>query len=439
MALGTSVSANARPARRTARPRSASALDGAEIVMINDASIGRGGATGLALLAAEELAGRGHRVRFLAGDTGENAALADKGVRFWGAGGSHILNISAARSALHGLHNAPVLERLAAQIARNDHPRAVYHVHGWSKILSPGVFRVLRPVMDRVVVHAHDYFLACPNGAFWDYQSKAHCTRTPLSPSCLATACDRRSSLQKLWRAARTSALYRAFPRGATLPEIVLIHPGMIAGFNRSGYAPDRLRVLRNPVVPFSATPIAAQKNTAVAFVGRLDAEKGALDLAEACQAANLPLMVIGEGPQASAIAATGATLHGWQDRNSIGALLQTARMLVMPSRYPEPFGLVAVEALGSGLPVIATQSALLAPEIAAADAGCAVNLAQPGALAQTLTRMATDDALIARQSANAPAAAQALSTSLSGWLDGLEAAYARALHRAAAATAQSA
>ena len=38
-----------------------------------------------------------------------------------------------------------------------------------------------------------------------------------------------------------------------------------------------------------------------------------------------------------------------------IGALADRARMLVMPSRHSEPFGLTAVEALWSGLPVLAS------------------------------------------------------------------------------------
>ncbi len=40
------------------------------IVLINDASVARGGATGLAVLAAELLRARGHSVAFLSGDGG---------------------------------------------------------------------------------------------------------------------------------------------------------------------------------------------------------------------------------------------------------------------------------------------------------------------------------------------------------------------------------
>jgi glycosyltransferase involved in cell wall biosynthesis len=191
------------------------------------------------------------------------------------------------------------------------------------------------------------------------------------------------------------------------------------------------LNVLRNPTVPFTDRPIAAQNNQKVAFVGRLDAEKGGLFLARACAKAGLQLMVMGEGPEYDAIAATGAEMHGWCDRARIGAVLREARVLAMPSQYPEPFGLVAVEALGCGLPVIAARSALLAEEIASAGAGFAFDATDEAALINCLTGVLQDDAVIAQCSARALAIAGHIGLSPERWLDGLEAAYARALSRA--------
>ena len=65
--------------------------------------------------------------------------------------------------------------------------------------------------------------------------------------------------------------------------------------------------------------------------------------------------------------------LRDADDRRIMDGLLaeaRTARALVMPSRYPEPFGLVAAEASLSGLPVITSSTALLGDEIAAGGIG---------------------------------------------------------------------
>ena len=45
-----------------------------------------------------------------------------------------------------------------------------------------------------------------------------------------------------------------------------------------------------------------------------------------------------------------------------------------MPSKYPEPFGLVAAEAICSGIPVIVNDSAFLAEEIQSLDLGLVYN-----------------------------------------------------------------
>ncbi|MEO9517712.1 MAG: glycosyltransferase [Paracoccaceae bacterium] len=405
------------------------------IVMINDTSVGRGGATGLAVLAAKELVNRGRDVTFLVGDAGENSDLNGSGVNLWGAGGCHITKQGAAHALINGLYNKSGLSALADWIEQNDRPDTVYHVHGWSKIWSPGLFRALRPVQVRLVIHAHDFFLACPNGAFWHYDKRETCELRPLGVRCLKAGCDRRSKAQGLWRAARTGLLRQFLSPQDISPNILLIHPAMKTGFGTSGYADERLKVVRNPVVPFCAMPISASKNKKIAFVGRLNPEKGALVLAKACQKANIPLMVLGEGPEESAVAQTGAEMYGWCDRDTIAKLLKDARLLVMPSQYPEPFGLVAVEALGSGLPVVVPDTALLAHEITSSGAGASVDCTDETALAETLGRLSRNDQSIVEMSQQALVIAPELGLSLSAWLDELEASYAFTLRASQEAT----
>ncbi|MEM7498425.1 MAG: glycosyltransferase family 4 protein [Pseudomonadota bacterium] len=412
-------------------------MTGRRIVIVNDFSVARGGATGLAVLSAELLAAAGEEVVFLSGDDGGAPRLEEAGVRSIGLGGAPLLGRSKASALIGGLWNARAARFLSRWIAAEGRPGDVYHLHGWSKILSPAVFAALRPVRASLVVHAHDFFLACPNGAFWHYGADAVCMRRPLSAACLGAACDRRSMGQKAWRVGRHMLRQAAFAFDTTGPEVLLIHHAMEPFLVRSGFASERLTVLPNPVAPATALPVAAAENSGIVFVGRLDPEKGALAAAEAAAAAGVALTLVGEGPERAAIeraATPGAPppkITGWLDRAAVTATIRQARALVMPSRYPEPFGLVAVEALREGVPVILPRHALLAGDIEAAHAGMAYDAGAAGALEAALRHVAQEDAPVAKMSAAAPAAAERLASTPEGWRDGLLAAYDRALSRA--------
>lgn len=330
------------------------AADIDRVVVIDDYSLARGGATGLALLSARLLRQRGIAVSYLCGDDGDNTALGATGVEIHALGGRDLLNAGKLTALTNGFHNKAAARMIADWIKAHDTPRTAYHVHGWSKILSPAVFQALDPVAERTLVHAHDFFNACPNGAFYDYQDRQVCERQPLGLDCLTTACDKRSYTHKLWRSARGFNLFQQLRSREKFARIVLLHEAMENFFLRAGYAPNRLITLRNPTTPFRAQRVAAEQNREFFFIGRLDEEKGVQDAAEAARLAGLPLTIIGDGPLRETLAKDPSIrMLGWLDQAQIGAAIGSARALIMPSRYPEPFGMVALEAAASGLPVI--------------------------------------------------------------------------------------
>lgn len=95
-----------------------------------------------------------------------------------------------------------------------------------------------------------------------------------------------------------------------------------------------------------------------------------------------------------------------------------------MPSTNPEPFGLVAVEAMGCGIPVVASHTALIAQEITAADAGWSVDVRDAEAFKKLLAHIRTADEEVRRKSAIAMAVAPELCLSAEQWCDGLEQIY---------------
>ncbi len=400
----------------------------ARTVVINDRAEARGGATSLALLSAQWLQAAGTPVTFISGDAGDPVALREAGVEHVSLEARPLSAESRKTDALSALWKWRTKERLERWIALHDEPDTIYHLHGWQKVLSPSVFSALSRVRGRIIVHAHDFFLACPNGAYMNYSRGEVCALRPLSMDCLATRCDRRSQAHKLYRVARQYVQNGAADLRRSQIEILLIHEGMRGPLQRAGIPGDRMHTLPNPCLPLSEQPVTAAENRTFFFVGRLDEEKGALDLARAARAAEVPVEMIGEGPLRTTLENEfpEVVLHGWRSRSEIARIVRRARCVVMPSRYPEPFGLVAVEALRSGLPVLLSQHALLAQDVEERGLGLGVDARDMSAFAAALRRLANDDELVSIMGSRAVTASRSLSTTPEQWSNALLAHYGR-------------
>jgi glycosyltransferase involved in cell wall biosynthesis len=99
--------------------------------------------------------------------------------------------------------------------------------------------------------------------------------------------------------------------------------------------------------------------------VARLWRQKGIHVLLEALARLgthDLPVVIAGDGPERTALMSQAAELGlagvrfvGSVDHDAIQSLYQQARWIVVPSLWPEVFGLVCVEAFASGRAVVAS------------------------------------------------------------------------------------
>lgn len=403
------------------------------VVVINDVSVVRGGATGIALTSIDLLAARGVPVTFIAGDDGACADTKCRAGDFIALGGRHILERRSLDAVLSGLYNREAEHQIARWIAANDTPRTVYHLHGWSKVLSPAVFRALRPVAPRLVISAHDFFLVCPNGGYFNFQSQRLCSLRPMGLRCFLTSCDRRNYAHKVWRWVRQGIRQALCDLGEGVGMVLAVHEGMIAHLEDGGVPRHKLRALRNPVVPWRRARVQAERNRTFVFVGRLDQDKGIDLLAGAARRAGVPLRIIGNGPLRSLLATRfpEAEQVGWKTQAEIADLTGDARVVVMPTRVRETLGLVALEALTSGLPVVVSSHAMIADEIANAGFGFSCDPHDEAVLAATLTQLAHDDGLVACMSHRAHAGAWSLARTPAEWTTDLLATYRTILQRA--------
>jgi len=103
-----------------------------------------------------------------------------------------------------------------------------------------------------------------------------------------------------------------------------------------------------------------------VLFVGRLVEAKGVRDAVAAWRRSgvDLPLVLAGTGPLRAELTAQASQgegpeieVLGWVERDRLPGLYRRARALLLPSRWQEPFGIVGLEALSFGVPVVAWES----------------------------------------------------------------------------------
>ncbi len=172
--------------------------------------------------------------------------------------------------------------------------------------------------------------------------------------------------------------------------------------------APRAPELLPN-CIDLASLPPPGPREQVLLFAGRAVADKGADVFVEACALA-LPELpgwraeLIGadrfgadspETPFLRALRpraeAAGVTMRGWLPHEHVLAALSRAGIAVVPSRWPEPFGLVALEAMACGAPLLVADRGAL-PELTA-HAALRINPDDPTALAAAMVALARDPA----------------------------------------------
>ena len=316
------------------------------ILIANDGFGDAGGVQSYLDAVADGLLSRGHQLAMLHRDAtpAPFAAQATRGLPQFSV-------------AIDGIE--PTLDRIA----------------GWAPDLcfshNMNVLDVDRALMARwpVVKFMHGYFGTCIGGQKrFGFPVVQPCDRR-FGTACLALYGPRHCGELKPGAFVRH---YRwACEQHSLLPAyrtLVVASEHMKREFVRNGVEPGQIQV--NPLFPthnFDATAVVDDgPHWTVAFVGRMTVLKGGDLLVDAIAQASrqlgrpIRLLMIGDGPQRAAWEQRASergvpcTATGWVSGDERWMALRQATLLALPSSWPEPFGLVGLEAAALGVPAVA-------------------------------------------------------------------------------------
>ena len=398
------------------------------ILIVADHAWINGGQSKVAIESALGLAGRGHRVTFFASVGPADERLAAAGIEVVCV---NQLDINTAPNWLAFLPqymwNREAAARLRSIISGMDPGNSVVHVHAFAKAVSPSIGPVLAASSVPAVYTMHEFFLVCPNGGFYDYQTAQTCERKPLSLSCITCNCDSRTYAHKLLRVGRQllinhGGLHKAFRHVIMISELQYqaSHP-----FMPKGVAYHRVD---NPLDIVDPSPKAAAGRDFL-FVGRVSREKGIEHYCEAARLAGVEAVIVGDGPLMEELKTRypEAKFLGWQNPQQVMALMRAARALVFPSVWYEGQPLTVYESLAMGTPVIVSDVCAGREAINDGRNGLWFKSADAADLARALNRL-KDDAAADAMTANAYADYWARPLSLERHLDAIQAVYTEML-----------
>lgn len=367
------------------------------VVVLNDFAYVQGGASKVAIDEAVALRAHGIDVTFFAAVGTPCEALRSAGVRVVSLNQPELLDVRRhPGAALQGLWNGAANAALRNLLRQQDPARSIVHLHGYTKALTATPMRIARAAGFRSVCTLHDFFSACPNGAFFDYRQQAPCQRRALSAACMLTNCDKRHALHKGYRVLR-----------GTMQRYVAGFPASVRDFITLS---DRSADLLRPYLPRDAelypldniidmprqAPVDVAANRALLVLGRLEAEKGVELAAQAARRAGVPIVFAGQGPLRSTVEASGARVTGWLGSAQVWDAIGQARCLVFPSRWYETFGLVVTEAAARGVPAIVSDIAAPAERIQPGVTGWLFRSGDPTELVACM-RAVQDDGVVRR------------------------------------------
>lgn len=236
----------------------------------------------------------------------------------------------------------------------------VVHVHNTIPLISPSVYAACSDAGIPVVHTLHNYKLICP-GAYLYRQGKIceDCVGKTVAYPSVVNGCYRGSSAQTAVTAAGLTFNHLRKTYQNNIDIYITLTQFARHKFIEAGIAAEKIAVKPNFVS--SKIQVGEHQGGYALYVGKLVQYKGIETLLKAWHSLNekIPLKIVGKGPLEILLKSNlpqGVEYLGSAPRDKVIHLMQNASVLIFPSEWYEPFGMVAAEAFATGLPVIGSR-----------------------------------------------------------------------------------
>ncbi|MDQ3168775.1 MAG: glycosyltransferase family 4 protein [Acidobacteriota bacterium] len=316
------------------------------VTLISDEWRRNGGVASYLRRLAAALAAGGASVQVVHNDRG---ARSEPGVRDDYVPGSTVYDQSSSRTASSAREAVEAVEAFAPDVV---------HVQSCNNFTLEAALRARYRATKSL--HVYDF---CPSNTKYHHALERECAHAT-SLRCLPRLAYKRCTTSRrpsVWLRMQRRAT-DANRNNAAYHRVIVASEHVRRQAIATGYPPAQVAVVpyfvNAPAVEGDAEP------RTILTAGRLTREKGFDLFIDALTHVPKPwrAIIAGDGMERAALeqraARAGLTgdidFAGWQDETGMGALYARASVVVMPSRWPEPSGIVGLEAMAHGRPVAA-------------------------------------------------------------------------------------
>ena len=252
----------------------------------------------------------------------------------------------------------------------------IVHVHNFFPLLTPSIFDACVEMNVPVVHTLHNYRLICPSATLF------------VNGACNEESIEKNAYAMVKYKAYKNSflgtfILARAIEKtkknklwSIQIDQFITPSQSVKNTYIKGGFLSEKITVKANFIQPLQISPLPSiqpplqeEKNEEYAiFLGRLVEEKGIIMLLNSWRETDIELRIYGGGSlEKTCKTAQRKNIKycGEVPREEALQALKYAKFLIMPAQWHEPFGLVVIEALSLGIPVIAAKMGAM-PELIA-------------------------------------------------------------------------
>lgn len=127
----------------------------------------------------------------------------------------------------------------------------------------------------KVVLTAHDYFTACPNGGYFNYNENKICKLKPQSFKCIKCNCDSRNYLFKIYRIIRQFVQNQIVQVNKKIEYVIGISDKNIEVLETTLNKDANVKKILNPIdIEKIDERVKVEKNDTYLFIGRVAKRK---------------------------------------------------------------------------------------------------------------------------------------------------------------------